>query len=123
MNQLSWMIYLASVLDSTSIVLAIILICLLIAAGIWAVAMIPMSIESAEPETWTAWKKIGKFIFIPLIILCPFLIFIPNKDTIYAIAASQAGEQVVKSPLGQKAEKALESWLDKQIANTAEEKK
>lgn len=41
----------------------------------------------------------------------------PSQETVYAIAASQMGEQVIKSPIGGKAEKALEAWLDKQIAD------
>lgn len=41
---------------------------------------------------------------------------LPSKDTVYAIAASQLGEQVLKTPLANKAEQAVETWLDKQIA-------
>jgi hypothetical protein len=33
----------------------------------------------------------------------------------YAIAASELGEEVYKSEVGQKAEQALRAWLDKQI--------
>lgn len=41
---------------------------------------------------------------------------IPSKTTIYAIAASEMGENVLKSQTGNKAVKALNAWLDKQIA-------
>jgi hypothetical protein len=40
----------------------------------------------------------------------------PSTETVYAIAASQMGEQALKTPLASKAGKALEAWLDKQIA-------
>lgn len=39
---------------------------------------------------------------------------LPSRDTMYAIAASQVGEQALKTPLAEKAEKALEAWLNKQ---------
>lgn len=42
--------------------------------------------------------------------------FMPNRDTVYAIAASQVGEQVISSPIGVKAGKAVEAWLDRQIS-------
>jgi hypothetical protein len=48
--------------------------------------------------------------FLLLAVACP------SQDTVYAIAASQVGGQVVTSPLAVKTEQALESWLDKQIA-------
>lgn len=52
-------------------------------------------------------------------ILFPILIvsaaFCPSKDTVYAIAASQLGEHVIKTPLASKAEQALEAWLNRQI--------
>lgn len=41
---------------------------------------------------------------------------LPGRDTVYAIAASEMGEQALKTPLAGKAEKALEAWLDHQIA-------
>lgn len=43
----------------------------------------------------------------------------PSQDTVYAIAASQTTEQVINSPLGAKAAKAVEAWLDRQIAGPA----
>jgi hypothetical protein len=46
----------------------------------------------------------------------------PSKTTIYGIAASQMGEQALKTPLAGKAGKALEAWLDKQIAENEPKK-
>ena len=43
---------------------------------------------------------------------------VPSKDTVYAIAASEVGEEIVKSETAGKAVKALNAWLDKQIAPT-----
>lgn len=44
-------------------------------------------------------------------------VFIPSKETVYAIAASEMGEQALKSPISQKAQRAIESWLDQQIGD------
>lgn len=41
---------------------------------------------------------------------------IPKKDTLYAIAASEMGEEALKSRLGQKSLQAIEAWVDKQIS-------
>lgn len=60
-------------------------------------------------------KKYGLFAILG-VLMCIGNCFIPNKDTLYAIATSQVGEQVLSTPLAAKAEKALEAWLDKQIA-------
>lgn len=43
--------------------------------------------------------------------------FIPSRDTFYAIAASEMGEQALKTPIATKAGKALEKWLDEQIGD------
>lgn len=40
---------------------------------------------------------------------------LPSKGTVYAIAASEMGEQFLKTNVANKAQQALEVWLDKQI--------
>ncbi len=42
--------------------------------------------------------------------------FVPSKTTIYAIAASEMGERALQSPIATKAGRALEAWLDEQLA-------
>jgi hypothetical protein len=60
-------------------------------------------------RTFPLWIVLGFFVF--------FLgSLIPSKNTVYAIAASQMGEKALKTPLVNKAEQALEAWMDKQIA-------
>jgi hypothetical protein len=39
----------------------------------------------------------------------------PSRETIYAIAASELGEEALKSSAATKAQQALNAWLDKQI--------
>lgn len=64
----------------------------------------------------------GKYLHRMAIKLCPFLaavlvlsIFLPTQTTIYAIAASEMGEDVLDSETGGKAVEALNEWLDRQI--------
>lgn len=52
------------------------------------------------------------FVFVGCLLVGSFT---PTRETVYAIAASEMGEQALKTPLAGKAEKALEAWLDKQI--------
>lgn len=40
----------------------------------------------------------------------------PSKNTMYAIAASEIGEDVIKSQTASKAFRAFDAWLDKQLA-------
>lgn len=42
------------------------------------------------------------------------MVFTPSANTVYAIAASQAAERVIKSPTVTKAVNALNRWLDRQ---------
>ena len=41
--------------------------------------------------------------------------FVPSKDALYAITASEMGEEILNSNIGSKAQQAIEAWIDKQI--------
>lgn len=73
--------------------------------------------ESLE-ELKLGCSKISKFLWIPLVFVL-LMVFVPSKNTMYAIAASEIGEDVAKevstSPLYNKAQAALNNWLDKQL--------
>lgn len=58
---------------------------------------------------------LGAFVLFALASLCP------SSDTVYAVAASQVGEQALKTPLAAKAGKAIDAWLDRQISKPASE--
>lgn len=133
MNSLSWMIYLAGVTGSMSTVLTLGALATGGASGACAI------IWASTGETPTIWSwedketkvkahaayraKIAGFIK-PLICACgvfaAIAAIIPSSGTIYAIAASETGEDVLKSDTGGKAVKALNAWLDKQIAGEPE---
>lgn len=60
-------------------------------------------------------KRIWKTSLSVAIVSLGLFILTPRAETVYAIAASEMGEQILKTPTASKAIKALESWLDKQI--------
>lgn len=68
-----------------------------------------------DAKTWNPWIA-AKAPLVALgasaLLFCAF----PASGTIYAIAASEMGERVVNSETGDKAVKALNAWLDKQIS-------
>jgi hypothetical protein len=51
-----------------------------------------------------------------LVLMCVLTCFSPDKDTVYAIAASEVGDHVLHSKTGTLAEQALDAWLQRQIA-------
>ena len=46
----------------------------------------------------------------------------PSKETLYAAAAITAGDKALATPTGDKAVRALNAWLDKQIADASKDK-
>lgn len=108
MNSLSWMLYLADVTESVGVLLG-----LIAAVGIAGTSFAGfVAFAAEEPEIGKAIFKWGYSISLPAALICAL---IPSKTTIYAIAASEMGEEVIKSPTAGKAIKALDAWLDRQI--------
>ena len=129
MNWLSWLIYLASVVGSINVVVSVCLVLGLIAYAIVGAFFL----LSDSPTIWS-WDnkedKLAKYqqrlgyaktflLRAPkyMVALALFAVVIPSQTTIYAIAASEAGETALKSETGSKAVKALNAWLDRQIAD------
>lgn len=128
MNQLSWLIYGAEVLGNIGALFCILGFAALGAtAGGVLIGAIERDNTYSDSDRWQAaldfqksCLKIGPlFAVIMFSVSC----FIPSKETVYAIAASEIGENVLKSDTGSKAVKALDAWLDKQISETKEEEK
>jgi hypothetical protein len=120
MNSLSWMIYFADVSDSLSTIGK------LIAVGAGLGGAITALITAVKTDVdnigrveklnvlstgWQAGKGFFKVGIVAALVVTP----IPSKETIYAIAASEMGEDVLNSPTGGKAMQALNAWLDRQI--------
>ncbi len=106
MNNLSWLLYLADVLHNVGFFFAFI-------AAIGSIGGVIVFVISFDPD--------GKVLipyrhsFVGFLLLGAVSMLFPSKDTMYAIAASEMGEEVLNSRVGTKAQRALESWLDAQI--------
>lgn len=122
MNSLSWMIYLADVAESVSITLGMIT-AVSIAGGLICLIVYGVSHDKDMAKSpLTGVRTIAFWLLgaalAALLINAP----IPSAETVYAIAASEMGEQVISSPTAGKAIKALDAWLDRQIAGEPEKK-
>lgn len=108
MNDLSWLIYFADVIGGLRVAISVSLFA--------SVFLIPWACSVAgqfyDVEVHDLpFKSIAAWFFI----LGLFLIITPSQSTIYAIAASEMGEEVLESETASKAMKAVDAWLDRQI--------
>lgn len=104
MNTLSVLIYLADILPRISTSIGV----LSTLAGFSL--LITAAYNSGEYKNHKYWKYLSIPCFFLLVVA-----FIPSKGTVYAIAASELGEQAVKSEIGVKTQKAVSLWIDYQI--------
>ena len=114
MNNLSILLYAADVTSS----LGTLLFGVGLIGSVAGVLIFLISLDS-DPD-FDAIRPYRHSIFYAVALLAVACLF-PSKDTMYAIAASEMGEEVLKSGVGTRATKALEVWLDKQIKETEEE--
>ena len=111
MNNLSILIYLAGASHSLRGLLALVTALSLFAC---IIATVLAYLSDSEEDNISGRHFLKKFLWIP--ILCSLLVvFLPSKNTMYAIAVSEMGDQVLKSPTMSKVRKAIDVWLDKQI--------
>lgn len=112
MNNLSLLLYLADISHSLRGLLTLVAVLSLFACIIAAVLAY---LSDCEDDNISGRYFLKKFLWIP--ILCSLLVvFLPSKNTMYAIAASEIGEQVLKSSTMSKAQKAVDAWLDEQVS-------
>jgi hypothetical protein len=120
MNDLSWLIYFAGV---TGNIQGLFVIGGIIALIIMGIAFIILSMGVSEGYYDVDEKEflnkqrslLLKWLAVPvtaLLISC----FLPSSGTVYAIAASEMGEEFAQSETFNKAEAALNAWLDRQLA-------
>lgn len=114
MNQLSWLLYFADLFGGLGQALFILVI---LSAIIIVIGLFASMVTEGEAWPWVS-KRLPPFVvtFVLCLLLSSAL---PSKETVYAIAASEMGEEVLNSPVVGKVGKALESWLDKQLAAPA----
>lgn len=106
MNSVSWFIYVAQVSQSIGSLFvgfgAVILICCV-------AYTVACAIEYGEAR----FARTRFFVLGATLLVIGNLM--PHQNTMYAIAASQVGEQIVKTEIATDATKALHSWIKKQI--------
>lgn len=138
MNSVSWMIYLADVVDGVESVAFSAAMMAGIAITIASMILV-ITMVMGGPDFWsydgpevraektksfnTVQSGAGKAIKISIwtiVASCIVIAAVPSKATMYAIAASEVGEQVITSPTGEKAVNALNAWLDKQAGSGGE---
>lgn len=110
MNNLSWLLYFAGMFGALkAVAFAVCLFSVLLGLPVLGAMTEGGHIENPRP--WL--KRIAIIVAAGALVL----IVTPSKNTMYAIAASEMGEQALQSPIATKASKALEKWLDDQIAD------
>ena len=97
MSSLSWFLYLADVFNSLGAALVIF-------SGLCFMAGVCLT------GTATGFK-----FFLATACCVAVAVFIPSKTTMYAIAASEFGQKMLDTNVANKASKALDAWLDKQL--------
>ena len=122
MNNLSWLIYLAGVVNSVGI-LAFIVGCG--ACGAFFAGLGVSTGEYYDDDEGARKRRFGykmvKYSVAAFLACSLLLIVLPGRETIYAIAASEMGEELLNSETGSKAVKALDAWLDRQIADDSDD--
>lgn len=129
MNSVSWFLYLADVagsLKETIIPLGGIILFASVPLTICGIAIHAGNhswVPQADKDLWEARRKncakLARTMVPVGLALLIFAALIPSKSTMFAIAASQVGEQVVQSEqvqgIASDATKALHQWIKKQI--------
>jgi hypothetical protein len=117
MNQLSWLLYLADVSASSEGWLIFFGIVAVVVSTVSVLILFNMPLEEEGVRGATGKTML---VSIPTTLVCVLLsVALPSRETVYAIAASELGEQVLTSETGQRAGRALNAWLDKQIGASA----
>lgn len=113
MNDLSWMLYWADMVPSLGRFCGIVGLGFLLTRALWFA-------RNAWLEDFASGRGIGpapKWLIPVALGLMLTATILPSRDTFYAIAASEMGEEALQSPIATKAGKALEKWLDDQLAD------
>lgn len=118
MNSVSWFIYIAQVANSLGVmfcVLGVLLIIAVMGRFIFPYAQNAMELNDPGDRGYVQPTAIHRGYM--MLAICFLLVgnLMPEKNTMYAIAASQVGEQIVKTEIASDATKALHQWIKKQI--------
>lgn len=121
MNDLSWMIYFASVVGGVNgAIFAVIFGSIIWFVGLQIAGIVAADWPNADYELASARRSLSFKAFPYFAAAMALQIVVPSQNTIYAIAASEYGEKALNSETGGKAVTALNKWLDKQIESGSE---
>jgi len=112
MNDLSWFLYLAGTLPQLSTAIGVLSG---VATVIFGCVFLIYIIDKVEDGICWEIVQPWRFAWLWCATLFVATFLVPDKETFYAIAASEMGEEVINSKIGGKAQQALEEWLDRQI--------
>lgn len=121
MNQLSMLLYWGNVVSNFGIFLVIFGVLALFFSIAYLIHSFYAESEMCEyekDEVLPRVKKERRRSFVGLVGAFHFFLlaaFVPTKETIYAVAASEMGETALKSETGSLVTKALNAWLKKQL--------
>lgn len=96
MNSLSWLIYLAEVVDTFGKMLDVVLIIAVAALLAASIATVIGHLDE-EPIITSFGKKLAKATLVTASICSIFFVITPSRQTVLLIAASEIGERVVTS--------------------------
>ena len=108
MNSLSWLLYLADLSGKLGAITGISLFIFLILNVILGIRCIEGGIEAIDPTITKAYKALAGF----CVAFSVLAILVPSKTTIYLIAASEAGEEVLKTEQARQVGEYLDQLLD-----------
>ncbi len=125
MNNLSWFLYIADVLYQQTVFWGVLCFLAPLAYVIFrfAAKIAADGVSRSDGKAMNEWAEkerdshlftTYKFFIYPLIGLF-LLSLVPNKDTFYLIAASEAGEMVVNTPEAQEIMSSLQEILNVQL--------
>jgi hypothetical protein len=116
MNSVSWFIYIAQVSNSLGIMFCVLGGTGLVISGLYA--LIASAVASADKDEFVLKTPAVRYVVTSIAMLVVGNVM-PERNTMYAIAASQVGEKLVASEavrgVADDATKALHQWIKRQI--------
>lgn len=124
MNSVSWFIYIAQISNSLGEMFIAFGVSSLVGVGLaWGFPRVFNAMECNRPDDRDYWTPPPFRSGYVAAAICFLVVgnLMPEKNTMYAIAASQVGEQIVKTEIASDATKALHQWIKKQIEPKAKD--
>ena len=118
-----WMLYLINVAENLSLALATAWVS---GSFVLIISTISLVIVSDDEDATKTVKHILRTAVTVLCIALAINVFIPSKQTMYAMVAAEVGERIADRPevkgLTDDALKAVRAWINKQLTETKESK-